>query len=230
MKNVLSLINQQHKKTVDENQQYLKDIIETLIFLGRQGISLRGHCENNESLNKGNLLKLWSKDSTSISRFFTNKKYTTYTSHNIQNELLDIIAENIRNTILSEIKDAGVFSLILDDSLDISKHKQAAIILRYVNAQFTVKEHFLGFFHVVQTDGESLLSCTISFKLNIQDIVAQCYDGAANMSGIIYKGLATRIKNDNSKAIYVHCNAHILNLVLVDAAKWVVGLEILLAL
>ena len=127
---------------------------------------------------------------------------------------------------MSEIKDAGVFSLILDDSLDISKHEQAAIILRYVNVQFTVKEHFLGFFHAVQTDGESLYclvqSVLSNFKLSIQDIVTQCYDGAANMSGI-YKGLATRVKNDNSEAIYVHYNAHILNLVLVDAAKSLVG-------
>ena len=33
------------------------------------------------------------------------------------------------------------------------------------------------------------------------------------------KGVAARIKRDNSKAIYIHYNGHILNLVLVDAAK-----------
>ena len=55
--------------------------------------------------------------------------------------------------------------------------------------------------------------------LNNDDIIAQCYDGAANMRGI-YKEVAARIKRDNSKAIYdVHCNGHILNLVLVDTAK-----------
>lgn len=140
--------------------------------------------------------------------------------------MLDIIAENITNTILHEIKNAGVFALILDDSLDISKHEQAAVILRYVDAQFAVKENFLGFFRVIESDGESLYqlvrSVLGSFQLSIQDIVARCYDRAANMRGI-YKGVAARIKNDNKRAIYIHCNAHILNLVLVDAAKSVVG-------
>ena len=58
----------------------------------------------------------------------------------------------------------------------------------------------------------------MTFGLSIDDVVAQCYDGAANMRGI-YKGVAARVKRDDSKVIYVHCNGHILNLVLVDAAK-----------
>ena len=229
-KNVLSLINLQHKKTVEENRQYLKAIIDTIIFLGKQGISFRGHRENDESLNKGNFLELLtfrSKDNSLISRFFANKeKFVTYTSHNIQNELLDIIAESIRAAILNNIKNAGMFALILDDSLDISKHEQAAVIMRYVDTKFVVNENFLGFFRVVHSDGESLyqLIQTVlsSFELSIQDIVAQCYDGAANMRGE-YKGVASRIKIDNKRAIYIHCNAHILNLILVDVAKSVVG-------
>ena len=79
---------------------------------------------------------------------------------------------------------------------------------------------------MVQTDGESLYRLVqkvlSKFELCINDIVAQCYDGAANMRGI-YKGVASRIKKDNLKAIYIHCNGHILNLVLVDAAKTVIS-------
>jgi len=51
--NVVSLVNHQRKKEVDENKRYLINNIETLIFLGRQGISFRGHRENSVSLNKG---------------------------------------------------------------------------------------------------------------------------------------------------------------------------------
>ena len=32
-----------------------------------------------------------------------------------------------------------------------------------------------------------------------------------------YQGLQARVKNDSPKALYVHFNAHCLNLVLVDA-------------
>ena len=72
-----------------------------------------------------------------------------------------------------------------------------------------------SFYHLVQT-------VLMTLGLNIQDIVAQCYDGSANMRGM-YKGVAARIKRDNPRAIYVHCNAHILNLVLVDAAKAIIA-------
>ena len=79
---------------------------------------------------------------------------------------------------------------------------------------------------MVQTDGESLYQLVqdilSKFQLSIGQVVAQCYDGAANMRGS-YKGVATRIKRDNPKAIYIHCNGHILNLVLVDAAKMVIA-------
>ena len=62
---------------VDENRQYLKNIVETLVFIGRQGISLRGHRENEESLNKGNFLEFLmfqAKNNPLISRFLLTKK------------------------------------------------------------------------------------------------------------------------------------------------------------
>ena len=158
--NVVTLVNHQTKNEVDENRRYLKDIIETLIFLGRQGISLRGHRENSESLNKGNFLELLAfraKDNELIHQFLIKKeKGITYTSHDIQQQLLEIIGKNMIDVIVDEIKSAGIFALILDESLDISRHEQAAVVLRYVNPQFIVKERFVGFFRVVQTDGESL--------------------------------------------------------------------------
>ena len=55
-------------------------------------------------------------------------------------------------------------------------------------------------------------------NLNIDDMRGQGYDGAANMSGI-YNGLQSRLHRQNPKALYVHCHAHCLNLVLVESAK-----------
>ncbi len=54
--------------------------------------------------------------------------------------------------------------------------------------------------------------------MNIANIRGQGYDGAANMSAS-YKGLQARIQRQNEKALFVHCHAHCLNLVLVETAK-----------
>lgn len=54
--------------------------------------------------------------------------------------------------------------------------------------------------------------------LKIEKIQGQGYDGAANMSGN-YKGLLTRILWQNPKVLYLHWQAHCLNLILVESAK-----------
>lgn len=53
---------------------------------------------------------------------------------------------------------------------------------------------------------------SIDWKKNLY---AQAYDGAAAMQGI-YFGLKTLIQQQNPKAIYVWCFAHLLNLVVVN--------------
>jgi len=55
-------------------------------------------------------------------------------------------------------------------------------------------------------------------NFNIQYVCGQGYDGAANMSGH-YNGLHSRIQRQNERALYVHCHAHCLNLVLVESAQ-----------
>ena len=44
------------------------------------------------------------------------------------------------------------------------------------------------------------------FGLDIKDLAAQCYDEASTMCGG-YKGVASRVKNENPKGIYVHAVA-----------------------
>lgn len=46
---------------------------------------------------------------------------------------------------------------------------------------------------------------------------AQSYGGAASMQGQ-YSGLKTLIQQQNHKAIYIWCFAHLLNLVVLDTA------------
>ena len=51
--------------------------------------------------------------------------------------------------------------------------------------------------------------------LKLENIIVECFDGAANMSGI-RKGLAMRMKECSPLGIYVHCYGHLLNLALQD--------------
>jgi hypothetical protein len=53
---VLKLMDIEHQKKTLENRNYLNEIIRTIVFLAKQGLAFRGHRENEDSQNKGNLL------------------------------------------------------------------------------------------------------------------------------------------------------------------------------
>ena len=53
------------------------------------------------------------------------------------------------------------------------------------------------------------------YGLDLQNCRGQGYDGATNISGA--NGVQGHLSAENSKAVYAHCNSHILNLCIVDA-------------
>ena len=58
----------------------------------------------------------------------------------------------------------------------------------------------------------------VRLGIECKHIVGCSFDGAANMSGQ-YKGVQAHLKKDNPTLFYVHCNAHVLNLVIIDSTK-----------
>lgn len=225
---IISKVSTQYNQEVADNKEYLKYVFETLLFCARQGISIRGHRENEESLNKGNfqeLLNLRSRDNNIIKRYYTDKeKIFRYVSGEYLNNFLEYMANIVIKDIVDNVVIANIFNIILDETQDLSRHEQVAIILRYVNDDFCAIEAFLGFYKVENTDGLTLSllikDVLVSNGLQLKSLRGQWYDGAASMRGA-YKGVQSRIKEENPLALYVHCNAHILNLCLADLSKQV---------
>ena len=144
--------------------------------------------------------------------------HAQWTSPSIQNELLAIVSDLVLERITTEVRKSGYFEIIMDETSDISRTEEVSLCLRYVINGET-KETFVGFFAAASTEGEVLyeLAKTAINKLDLrlENIIAECFDGAANMSGI-RKGLATRMKECSPLGIYVHCYGHLLNLALQD--------------
>ena len=109
--------------------------------------------------------------------------------------------------------------------MNIARLEQAALCIRYLymkSGNAIIQERILGFWKCVSTTGEALhnlmRSVLCELTLCLHNVEAQCNDGAANMRGK-YSGLASRIQKGEHRALYVHCHAHQLNLVLADACK-----------
>ncbi|XP_058192114.1 uncharacterized protein LOC131309510 [Rhododendron vialii] len=96
------------------------------------------------------------------------------------------------------------------------------IVLRFVDVQGFLREHFFHIVHVKDTTALTLkkeISDILSrYNLNIHNMQGQRYDGASNMRGA-WNGLQALFLNDCPYAYYIHCFAHRLQLALVVAAE-----------
>ncbi|CAF3356374.1 unnamed protein product [Rotaria socialis] len=183
---VAKQLNRQHEKQASENRLYLQEIIRTILLLARQGLALRGHREDEESENKGNLLELLELRSFDNDLIKSKFKSLQYTHHSIQNELLCLIHDNILSQIVFQIKSAKYFSIMMDESVDIFRHEQVSLVIRHADDQFHVYERFIGFQRASSTTGEALFKLLVMWlkqlDLDINNIVGQCFDGASAMS------------------------------------------------
>lgn len=71
-----------------------------------------------------------------------------YLGHNIHNELIELLANAVRNTIIRKFKHMKYFSIILHYTPDISHREQMTLILRSVDTSscsIKVVEYFIEF-------------------------------------------------------------------------------------
>ncbi|CAO2142733.1 unnamed protein product, partial [Urochloa humidicola] len=198
--------------------------LEVTRFLIMQGDPFRGHDESSTSLNRGTFIEMveWYKDKVEIVKDAYDKgsKNCQMLSHHIQKDLTKACANEVMAVIMDEI-EGRKFSVLIDESRDVSIKEQMAVILRFVNDEGKVLERFLGLQHIERCTSialkEALLGMLSSHKLSISMLRGQGYDGASNMRGE-FNGVQKLIRDENPYAFYVHCFAHQLQLVVVTVS------------
>ena len=213
----------------------LRRLMDCLKYLASQNLAFRGHIEDiNSSKNPGNflsLLQLLAKYDPVMRDHLESVKnkhiQTTYLSPEIQNELLNLMASNVRNFTLSAIRRNKYYGIIFDSTPDLAHHEQLAQVIRFVDINYEtrkveVKESFIDFIQIKEKDAANIEK-TICAKietdgLSLNDCCSQCYDNAAVMSGPL-SGVQQRILNKNPKAIFINCDNHSLNLACLHAAS-----------
>lgn len=117
---------------------------------------------------------------------------------------------------------AKVYPVMSDEVTDSGGKKFLTIMLRYVKGKFII-ERVIALARVADMSGSALSDIVfdrlVRLGVVMNRIVGQCYDGASNMSGI-YNGLQEKLRQKGAfRALFVHCWAHKLELVLADAMK-----------
>lgn len=113
------------KELLAKNRKKLRSIVETIILCGRQNIPLCGHhdsgldLECNTCENHGNfwaLLQFYTAAGDALQDHLASApRNATYTSSDIQSQVIDILGDHIQRKILLKVKKAQHFTLIADE-------------------------------------------------------------------------------------------------------------------
>ena len=216
-------------------------IIETIFFLGRQDLAFRGHRgesgeltieepnHNDDNFRAALRLRIKAGNIVLKNHLSSCGANAKYLSPMIQNEIINITGSLITQKIVTEVKKCGLFSILADESADVSAHEQLSISVRYTTkneSSCMLMESFLGFVTVFDLTGEAIANSIeifcISVGLDLNNLVGIGLDGASAMAGK-FKGVQACIRKKYHMVHYTDCSSHSLNLAIEKANTIVLG-------
>ena len=217
---VADMLSKQAATEKQQNRQYLLKVLSSIRFLARQGLPLHGDGDETDS-NLHQLLVLRGEDYSPINQFL-ERQQLKYTAHEVQNELLSIMALQILRHIAAQIQSAVFFTVMVDETTDCSNKEQVVLVFRWVDDDLTAHEEFIGLYLTDSITAAALVAIIedtlLRLNIKLENCRGQCYDGASTMSGA-KKGVAKVIAIKESRAIFTHCYGHALNLGVGDTIK-----------
>ena len=207
------------KKEIEQNRKILRPIVDTVLFCGRLGMGLRGHCDDSkyhpevgcyrtngtvgnfvESLNS----RVRAGDDTLKTHLCECGKNRSYISKTSQNKIIKCIGQVISEHIINEIKECRFYTIIADEAADSSHKEQLSLVLRFVDSGMNVREEFICFLHYKwglsgQNLAKLILEALDELTLSIDNCRGQGYVIAGHINGS-----AAHILRVNPKALYTH--------------------------
>ncbi|KAL4082395.1 hypothetical protein QTP88_029993 [Uroleucon formosanum] len=244
---ITNKLNTAHYEQVKENRSRLKPIIDSLIFLGKQNIAIRGHrddgsifddsqkpTENNGNFKELLNFRISSGDEILKNHLLSSESRATYISKTTQNELICIIGNLILKNVLERVKQSKFYSVIFDETTDVSNISQLVTVIQYVHKN-EVYEDFIGFLDCHQDNykntggevepkmtgeiiGNSVLSILKKLDLPFENCVGITTDGCSVMLSEKCGAVKT-LKEKMKNAIKCTCFSHALNLSIMKGCK-----------
>lgn len=126
--NVVQTLSDQKAKDMVQARDALLSVISSLWLLARQGMAIRGH-EDFDS-NFMQLVMLRAGDNEALAGWMKRKDKFKFLSHDIQNEIIKMLAFEVLRQVIVDVKEAKLFSVIVDETSDITQREQMSICVR----------------------------------------------------------------------------------------------------
>ncbi|XP_073046040.1 uncharacterized protein [Primulina eburnea] len=136
--NIQSVLHKKSKKMRNDYRIRLNASIDCIEVLLRQGHSFRDHDETESSLNPGNFLiqlEFLGAHNKEINDVILKNapKNWKLTSLDIQKNIVSACATKTINVIIRDVGDS-LFSILGDESRDVSTKEQMSVVIRYVDS------------------------------------------------------------------------------------------------
>ncbi|GBP44582.1 52 kDa repressor of the inhibitor of the protein kinase [Eumeta japonica] len=149
------------------------------------------------------------------------RRNAVYTSPKIQNELINLCGEVIKENIISEVQKTMAYAVLADETADVAGKEQLSIGVRfYDESKRKIREEYVGFVELKAQNAsaiaEAINNFLISFNLPTEDCVGFGFNGCSTMAGK-EGGVQAILRKKYPRALYFHCSSPKLNLVVNDA-------------
>ncbi len=149
----------------------------------------------------------------------------TLLSKTTVNNIITTIQQTMQATMARQIENAGMFSVQIDTTQDITTQDQCSVIVRYVTDD-NIHERLVAVVKCEASTGQCFVQVLTDalerMKLDLSSCISNSTDGAASMQGK-YKGFIALLSAKSPNQVHVWCYAHVLNLVLADTTESVLA-------
>ena len=111
-----------------ERRQCFLKVLSSIRFLACQGLPLRGD-DTEDNSNLVQLLKLQGEKDPKLAEYL-KQKYNKYTSAEIQNEVLQVMALQLLRGIAKNLHSSSFYTIMVNETTDISNCEQVVLCLR----------------------------------------------------------------------------------------------------
>lgn len=211
-----------------EQQKWLYAVFHVTRFLAGNGLAFRGESERSIEEGDGLYLRTFSQLLFPLEPMWSDihkrlPQNAKYTSPEIQNEVISVLATLVKRTIAKDICEAKLYTIMADGTTDKNRHEIQGLVCRFLSSDGDIREHCLNIEGLTDRSArgvfEFITSTLKTFHVSPDGIVSQSYDGASVMSGA-YEGLQALISTFCDRYIlYVHCFLHKISLVVVQVME-----------
>ena len=211
MGNAGEMLSAQYKKERIESRRIFLKILSCVRYLARQSLPMHGNWSEKSgsefNANFNQLLLLHCEGDPEMAKWLERKRFK-YTSPLVRKEMLEVLALRIMREITANIQTAGIYTIMTDETADISNTEQLAVCFHWIDKNMEAHQDFVCLHPFSRTTADSIVQVLndvlLRMNLDVKDSRGQCYDGAATMSGK-GSGVATQLKLEYEKMLYTHC-------------------------